>query len=227
MSIKVIGAGFSRTGTFSLRSALEHLGFRKCYHMTEILNDHPEHIGVWRDAYDGKRVDWSSLFSGFQATVDLPGCLFYKQILNDYPNAKVILTLRDPDSWYNSMERTIYQSKLRGYPSAPSFRKIIHRIMKKPSRSKEFGDFHDHLVWDGFFEGHFTDKDFAIKVYLEHVEKVKKLVPPEKLLVMEINEGWEPLCNFLKVPIPDSTPFPHLNEQTQFTRVRRAAKRDV
>ena len=115
MPLKVIGAGLGRTGTMSLKVALEGLGFDRCYHMVEVLA-HPEHVRVWDAASRGEPVDWEALFRGYRATVDYPGCNFYQEYLRLYPEAKVILTVRDPGRWYDSARQTIYQAS-RAFPA--------------------------------------------------------------------------------------------------------------
>ncbi len=106
--LKIIGAGFGRTGTLSLKVALEELGFGPCYHMLEMFQ-HPEHIALWEAASKGHPVDWHQVFEEYQATVDWPGCAFYEQFMEAYPDAKVLLTVRDPDKWYESSQATIYR----------------------------------------------------------------------------------------------------------------------
>jgi hypothetical protein len=118
MSLEVIGAGFGRTGTMSLKVALETLGFGPCYHMTEVFT-HPEHVELWRAATQGKPVAWEQIFDGYRATVDWPGCTFYAQLMQRYPDAKVILTVRDPQKWYESVYNTIY--RITGAASSPVF----------------------------------------------------------------------------------------------------------
>ena len=107
MTLDVIGAGFGRTGTMSLKVALEELGFGPCYHMSEVFA-HPEHVELWRAAAQGKEVDWEQIFGGYRATVDWPACSFYGELMEKYPDAKVILTVRDPQRWYESAYNTIY-----------------------------------------------------------------------------------------------------------------------
>src|SRR5436853_403737 len=107
MTIKVIGAGFGRTGTSSLKIALEELGFDKCYHMREVM-EHPQHAPIWTAAYNGRPVDWDALLRGYQATVDWPGCTFYKELMRQYPDAKVLLSVRDPEKWHTSALNTIF-----------------------------------------------------------------------------------------------------------------------
>jgi Sulfotransferase domain len=211
MSIKVIGAGFGRTGTLSLKTALEELGFIKCYHMMDVLA-HLEDAAVWDNAARGDSVDWESLFRGYQATVDWPGCAVYEQLLRQYPGAKVILTVRDPDRWYESARQTIYLAR----HLFPSYLRILRPAFRR------FGVMLDRLVWQGTFHGRFEDKPFAIDVFNRHTAQVRQSVPPGQLLVYEVREGWEPLCKFLEVPVPDGKPFPHLNDAAEFrARIKR------
>ena len=109
MGLEVIGAGFGRTGTLSLKLALEQLGFAQCYHMFEVMN-HPEHVPLWRAAHRGEPTDWEALFAGYRAAVDWPSCNFWREQLDTWPDAKVILTQRDPERWYTSVMNTIWQS---------------------------------------------------------------------------------------------------------------------
>src|SRR6476661_1464331 len=109
MSIQIIGAGFGRTGTASLKIALEKLGYNKCYHMSELIQN-PDQVVYWQTLQAGKEPDWEDLFKGYKATVDFPGCMYYKQMMVKYPDAKVILTLRDADKWWQSAHDTIYRA---------------------------------------------------------------------------------------------------------------------
>ena len=167
MSIKVIGAGFGRTGTLSLKVALEELGLRKCYHMMDALA-HLKHSAVWDDAAQGKAVDWDLLFTGYAATVDWPGCSFYDELLRRYPDAKVILTVRDPDRWYESARQTIYQA-----------RDVFPRWLKWLNpRMARFRIMLDRVVWQGTFHGRFEDKLYAIEVFNRHNARVRSLSQP-------------------------------------------------
>lgn len=199
--LKVIGAGFGRTGTLSLKNALEHLGFGPCYHMTELFS-HPEADEQWAAIARGEPVDLNALFAGYQASVDWPACAVYRELMQLYPEAKVLLSVRDPEKWYESARNTIYHVADRKLLS-PHARMI------------------DTLIWEGTFHGRFEDKDYAIAVFQRHNEEVKQLVPAAKLLVYDVKEGWEPLCAFLGVAVPVDTPFPHLNDREEFIgRVR-------
>lgn len=209
MTLKVIGAGFGRTGTTSIKAALEQLGFTQCYHMQEVIK-HPAHVQRWTDALDGKPVDWEALFAGYQATVDWPACNFYEQLMTYYPDAKVLLTVRDPDKWYDSCLHTIYAMYHK-----PVMR-FVRRLLPPMQR---FMAMNDRLIWQGDFEGRFLDRRHALAVFNQHNAAVKAYVPPARLLVYDVKEGWEPLCRFLEVPIPPNTPFPHLNDTGAFRRM--------
>lgn len=205
MAIKVIGAGLGRTGTMSLKAALEELGYVKCYHMVELLGNLKQ-APAWEAASRGEPVDWDAIFQGYQATVDWPGCNFYAQFMERYPDAKVILTVRDPDRWYESARQTIYHVR-------DTFPAWVGRLNP---RIRRFMSMLDQLIWVGMFEGKFEDKTFATGVFNRHNEAVKRAVPPDRLLVYEIKEGWGPLCAFLGVPAPEGKPFPHLNDTAEF-----------
>ncbi len=219
MTLKVIGAGMPRTGTSSLKMALEELGFTPCYQMRELLSD-PEQITFWSKASWGKAIDWDSLFQDYRATVDFPSYRYYYQLLQYYPDAKVILTVRDPQAWYESALNTIYQVvepqtgqkflKTLKLPDSPRTR-YLERVF----------DLVEKELWEKDFQGKFLDKQYAIDVFNHHVEEVKQNVPSKQLLVYQITEGWESLCRFLDVPVPNQT-FPRLNERATFKqRVRR------
>ena len=199
MSIKLIGAGFGRTGTTSIKAAVEKLGFAPCYHMFEVIHN-PAAADGWLAATRGEPTDWRELLSGYQATLDWPGCSFYKELMAAYPDAKVLLTVRDPESWYASAHETIYQSNQMNPP--PSMQNFITMVKE--------------LLWQRDFGGKFEDKAYAISVFNEHNEEVKRTVPSEKLLVYNVKEGWEPLCRFLEVSVPQDEPFPHLNDKESF-----------
>jgi hypothetical protein len=205
MPIKIIGAGLGRTGTFSLKVALEELGFAKCYHMTEVLA-HLDDARIWDAAARGEPVDWEALFRGYQATVDWPGCSFYEELLRRHPEAKVILTVRDPETWYESARQTIYFVR----HAFPSWTRLVF------PRMRHFTRMLDRLIWDGTFQGRFEDKPFAIEVFNRHNEQVRRVVPADRLLIYEVREGWGPLCAFLGIPVPDGKPFPHLNDAAEF-----------
>lgn len=205
--MKIIGAGLGRTGTLSLKTALEELGFGPCYHMQELILKHPEHVDIWVDALHGRPVAWQPFFKDYQATVDYPGCNYYKELMAVYPEAKVILTVRDPEKWYASAYQTVY-----------AISKVIPRWIGyiAPQRAK-LGEMIGEQIWKRQF-GNFEDRQQSIAIFNQYNEEVKHYVPPERLLVFEVKQGWAPLCQFLGVPVPQDKPFPHLNDTAEFRR---------
>jgi hypothetical protein len=201
MTIQVIGAGFGRTGTMSLKLALEKLGFDKCYHMDEVVQ-HPEHVAVWQQATRGEPVDWNAMYRGYRASVDWPACNFWEIQLRQFPDARVILTEREPDRWYDSVMNTIYPGSLKAKES-------------EDAAVQAFADMAFELIWDGTFHGRVEDREHAIDVYLAHNDYVKKQAPRDRLLVFEAAQGWEPLCRFLGCPVPDE-PYPRVNTTQEF-----------
>ena len=194
--MQVIGAGFGRTGTVSLKEALEHLGY-PCYHMQEVMKAYSRgHVEIWDAALTGRTdIDWTGLFADYEATVDFPACVFYRELMDAFPDAVVVLSVRDPDRWWSSFSKLLgLVTKARFFGFVPMFRK--------------FSAMNVHLV-QYVFNG-IPEKRGAIERYLRHAEEVKETVPPPRLLVYSVTEGWEPLCRFLGQPVPD-VPFPHAN----------------
>lgn len=202
-SLRIIGAGFGRTGTSSLQAAFNQLGMGPTYHMREVFQTaNKHHSQVWRDAAAHKPVNWRNLFQNYRSTTDFPACCFYKEHMEEFPNAKVVLTVRDFDSWYKSASETIYQAQFASFGVARLIN-LTHRKMI------------EEVIWQGVFNGRFEDKEYARKVYEGHIEEVKRTVPEDKLLVYSVSEGWEPLCKFLEVPVPEGD-FPRLNDTKEF-----------
>ncbi len=202
MRLKVIGAGFGRTGTLSLKLALEQLGFGPSYHMYELFNHHPDHIHQWDDAHQGRVVDWDTLYADYNATVDWPSCNFWKELSEYYPEAKIIINVRDAESWHTSVLNTILPASLRSFESSdPALREI--------------GEWLFRVIWEGVFDGRMTDRSHAISIYNQHVDNVLKSAPSDRLLVFDGTQTWEPLCEFLECPIPDQ-PFPRANSTEEF-----------
>lgn len=193
--MKIIGAGFGRTGTVSLQQAFDHLGY-PCYHMQEVMKAYRRgHVQQWVAALDGEDVDWDALFAGYEACVDFPACIFYRQLMAAFPDAVVVLSVRDPEAWWRSYSRLLeLVAKASFFNFVPLFR--------------EFSAMNTKLV-DKVFGGA-MDKHTCIARYLRHIEEVKASVPEERLLVYSVTEGWEPLCRFLGHPVPDVS-FPHAN----------------
>ncbi len=195
--MQVIGAGFGRTGTMSMQAALETLGYR-CYHMKEVP-EQPGHLRAWHDLVAGRAaMDWQTLFRDFEATVDFPACVYYQELLREFPEAKVVLTVREPDRWFDSF-LTLQRTTDR-------FR--IFRFIPRAHRFISFAD----LLLGKVFDQRERDRQYSIEVFNRHNQRVKELVPPDRLLVFRVQQGWEPLCQFLGCPVPEGTPFPHLNE---------------
>jgi hypothetical protein len=194
MALQVIGAGFGRTGTLSLKLALEQLGFGPCHHMVEVFA-HPETIPLWIAAADG-RPDWPAIFDGYGSTVDWPTATFYRELAEAYPDAKVILTERDPESWFASTQATIFSRDL-------------------PPDSEDPWTIMVGKVIGELFGRQLHDKQRAIGVYEAHNARVREVIPPERLLVYQVSEGWAPLCAFLDAPVPDA-PMPKVNSTEEF-----------
>lgn len=212
MTLALIGAGFGRTGTLSLKAALEALGLAPCHHMMEVFQN-PGSEEAWRAAGLAKRrgedYDWASLVAGYRAQVDWPGCHFWRELVHAFPEAPVLLSVRDPEKWYESAYETIYQAtRMAREHEDPS----VRTRMRMPYE----------LVFQATFEGRFEDRRFAIGVFEAHNERVQRAIPAERLLVYQVGEGWEPLCRLLGRPVPE-TPFPHVNSRDEFrTMISRA-----
>lgn len=198
MTLQVIGAGFGRTGTMSLKVALEQLGFAPCHHMSEVFQ-HPEEVPIWDRAALGQPVEWDEIFSRYKSSCDWPSCSFYKELADRYPAAKVILTLRDPKAWYKSVSSTIMGAMRKPAPG------------EKPILPGIFGPL---LIGENTFGNDFSEAHM-IEVFERHNAEVKRTIPANRLLVFEAREGWEPLCRFLGVPVPD-TPYPKSNSTEEF-----------
>ncbi len=198
--LEVIGAGLGRTGTLSLKAALEQLGFTGCYHMVDVFA-HPEHVPLWQAAADRKRVDWDALFAGYRSAVDWPAAHFWRGLADHYPNAKVILTERDPEKWYKSFSETIL--RLLTMPPAPNPEMQAHGKMVRD------------IITEQTFGGKLDDKAHILDVYRRHNEDVRRTIPVDRLLVFDAPQGWEPLCRFLGVPVP-KTEFPRTNSTDEF-----------
>ena len=210
MTLQIIGAGFGRTGTVSLKAALETLGFAPCDHMGEVFH-YPERAALWMEAAAAKErgmpFDWERLYGGYEATTDWPGAFFWRELAAAYPEAKVLLSTRDPQRWYESMRRTIYPIRQNG--------DLARRVAAMQGVEGDLSwmpALVDRIVLDGTFHGRFLERDHVIQVFTDHLAAVTAAIAPERLLVFDVHQGWEPLCAFLDVPVPAETPFPHLND---------------
>lgn len=201
MALEIIGAGFGRTGTLSIKVALETLGYGRCYHMSEVLAN-PPHVPVWQAAQARKEVDWEALFDGYRAAVDWPACTFWRELAERYPEARVLLSTRDPERWWESVNNTIYP--------------LTRRAMQaEEPQVRTWAEWSNHLIWETVFEGRFEDRAFAIEVYNRNLEEVKNSIDPERLLVFAASQGWGPLCEFLGAAVPECE-FPRVNTTEQF-----------
>ena len=209
MSLKVIGAGFGRTGTLSLKTALEQLGFSKCHHMQEVFRSRRQ-VDLWNKASLGENVDWDDVFEGYAASCDWPSAAYWEQLYACYPDCKVILTLRDESRWYRSTAETIHPFSM----SIPTWLTWV------VPRARVTRNMVVNTVWNGVFHGRFEDEAYATRVFRENSERVQRVVAPDRLLIFEAKDGWEPLCAFLGVPVPE-TPYPHVNEAATIKRVVR------
>jgi len=196
MTLKVIGAGFGRTGTMSLKAALEQLGFGPCYHMIEVFPK-PEAPDLWSAAADGD-PDWESIFDGYASAVDWPACHFWRELMDHYPDAKVILSVRDAEQWFASTQATMFRPDLMGDSKPPQ---NFQNMAAKTVFADIGGDPNDH--------------DSCIAAYKSHNQMVMKTVPADRLLVYEATQGWAPLCAFLGVAAPDA-PYPRTNSSDEF-----------
>lgn len=201
MALQVIGAGLGRTGTMTLKTALEQLGFGPCHHMVEVFAHMPVQAPFWRAAAGGAAVDWDQGLAGYRASVDWPSAHYYRELAAHYPDAKVILSRRDPERWYDSMSETIlkamtmpvFQAAGGGEPPMAFARMIIH---------------------DQTFHGDLSRAN-VIAAFERHNAAVIADIPADRLLVFEAAQGWAPLCAFLGVPMPDA-PFPRTNSREEF-----------
>ena len=202
MALQIIGAGLGRTGTMSMKLALEQLGVGRCYHMAELIGDLAR-LPLWLGAADGA-ADWEAVFAGFTATVDYPGCTYWRELATCYPDAKVLLTVRDPDDWFDSTQATIFSPPMRA------------RIAGSPMEG-----FFQKAVW-GDFGGRLDDRAFMTAAFERHNAAVRSAIPPERLLVYEVGEGWPRLCQFLGVPVPAAS-FPRVNSREEMQQMLAAA----
>ncbi|MFP5347394.1 MAG: sulfotransferase family protein [Actinomycetes bacterium] len=223
--LQVVGAGLPHTGTTSTKAALERLGFGPCYHMFEILT-HPDHVDRWLPAAEGEIEDWDRVLAGYRSTQDWPASYFWRELAAAYPDAKVVLTVRDPHAWFPSMRMlmagppaALASGTAQDLPepvrNALAGMQRLRPVLELIGRSYFGPDWH--------FGQEMTDEAQAVEAFERHVATVREAVPPERLLVFDVREGWQPLCTFLRVPVPDE-PFPHLNEgqsmREAFARVR-------
>jgi sulfotransferase family protein len=209
--MKLIGAGYGRMGTMSLKGALETLGVAPCLHMIDLIRD-PSLAERWTPTLSDEPVDWEAVFDGFESTVDWPACVYVPELMEAFPEAKVLLNFRDFEGWHRSMLNTVYairKAKESGQQlhegTEPEVPAITWQIIGK-------------TVWSAFAGGDFEDPAHARRVMEAHYADMRATVPAERLLEYRIGDGWEPLAEFLDVPVPDE-PFPHYNDSAFFRQM--------
>ncbi|WP_328473049.1 sulfotransferase family protein [Actinoplanes sp. NBC_00393] len=212
--LQVIGAGFARTGTTSLSSALGILGLGPCYHMLDVMSD-PRRVQQWLAIARGGAPDWAGIFDGYRSAVDWPVAAYWRELADTYPEAKVLLTVRDPDAWYDSVRQTIFKPRIsppRGLARAGA------RVAEALSPDlRAFLAMTQETVEQPLFEDRLGDRAHMTSVFNRHIEQVQATVPADRLLTYEVADGWAPLCAFLDRPVPDR-PFPHDNSSPEFRR---------
>lgn len=201
MTISVIGAGFGRTGTMSLKLALEQLGFGPCHHMEEVFAN-PDQLPVWRQAVDGSHPVWQDFLAGYSACVDWPSAHFWRELYDAFPGSKVILPSRSAESWWESYTATIQEF-------------VTIALAGEPGQIKEQAEMCKVMIGEQCFQSHYADKDAAIAAFDRRACDVKAHVDPSRLLEFGPEMGWQPLSRFLNVPVPAS-PFPRSNSRKEF-----------
>lgn len=199
MPLEIVGAGFGRTGTNSLKVALERVGFGPCHHMHEVIA-HDEQVPLWLDAAERQTADWHRLFAGYRAQVDWPGARFWRELSAAFADARVILTVRPSADWSASFLATIAPELAGPLPSDPvaaDRRRMAQRII------------------DQVFGGRIDDRAHVEAIFEAHNAEVRRTIAPDRLLVFDVAEGWPPLCRFLDVPVPDE-PFHRTNSVEEF-----------
>jgi hypothetical protein len=203
MGLKVVGAGFGRTGTLSLKAALEQLGVGPCYHMLEV-HKNPAHAGLFSDAADGKPVDWQALFDGWGSAVDWPASYFWRELADAFPDALVLLSVRDAERWYASIENTIFKAMQIGLPP------------EAPEAFANQASMGNKIVLQNTFGGRTDDRAHVVEVYERHNQAVRDaFAGSDRFLEFQPSQGWGPLCERLGVPIPDAE-FPRVNDTESF-----------
>jgi Sulfotransferase domain len=196
MTLQIVGAGLGRTGTHSLKLALERVLGGPCYHMIEVF-EHPEHADMWRRAAEGEAVDWSAFPEGYVASVDWPGGSFWREMAGANPDAVILLSTRESsEAWWKSANDTIFQAM----DSAREFPEWAGMI---------------EAIFANRFTSEVRDKAAAIAAYERHNAEVRTDADPERLLEWMPGDGWQPICQALGAPVPDE-PFPHVNTTEEF-----------
>jgi hypothetical protein len=192
--LRVVGAGIGRTGTTSLKLALDRLLGAPCYQMQEVFTD-PSHVPMWHEAVRGRLPNWDELFEGYVATVDWPSAAFWRELADAYPDAPILLSARDAEDWWRSCDHTIWEVMRRVTPGEP-FDDMVTDLMRS-------------------FTANYLDRDEAMAAFERHNDAVRSSVPRSRLVEWRPGDGWEPLCEMLGVDVPDEA-FPHVNSTQEF-----------
>lgn len=195
MTLRLIGAGWARTGTMTIKAALGILGMR-AFHMQDVFQ-HLEYASLFTEALDDPEFDWERIFAGYDAAIDQPTQVFWRELCRFYPEAKVLLSVRDPDDWFESYRATVYAPTAHGWPGDPDGRwnEMARRVLRERA-----------------YRGEPHDRATVIDTVERHNDEVRQTIPEDRLLVYRVTQGWEPLCDFLAVPVPEVA-FPHLNRR--------------
>jgi hypothetical protein len=197
MALRVVGAGLGRTGTMSLKIALERLLGGPCYHMIEVFA-RPHHVAAWRAASEGEDIDWDELFDGFAGAVDWPVSAFWREISDAFPSSVILLSSRDSAGWWQSFDRTILENFRRDtIPGTEPLFEMVTGLLRKR------------------FTANPTSEPESVGAYDAHNANVRATAAAGRLVEWHPGDGWEPLCTALDVPVPDEE-FPHVNTTAEF-----------
>lgn len=201
MTLSLIGAGFGRTGTKSIKLALDILGRGPCHHMEEVFTN-PQQLPHWRAAIDGQPVDWERVFAGYRSTIDWPSTHYWRELADYYPQAKILLSVRPAEVWWSSFSGTI--AKL-----------LEIRESVRDENVRAILDMANKMITEQTFGNEMRDKKNALVTFQKRIDDVTRAIPAERLLVFDVAQGWEPICEFLDLPVPHQE-FPKTNARDEF-----------
>jgi hypothetical protein len=201
MTLSVIGAGFGRTGTNSIKKALEHLGVGPCHHMEEVFAN-PSQLPYWQLAANGESVDWDNVFEDYNSVIDWPSAHYWRELADFYPDSKILLSVRPFESWWGSFSGTIKQILENRDDIADEYPRSVADMAYK-------------IIAEQTFSERMSDKSVVLSAFDQRLEEVKNTIRADRLLVFDVADGWTPLCDFLNLPIP-SLDFPRSNSTNEF-----------